>query len=184
MKRISKYSILVVGALIVVGAFSACSFHGGPEHRAQWVMEKVTKKLKLNDAQQVQLGSENLADCAMTVMATVVSRHRDERSNERLFIDAGRKVFTSDTGFNTDGYGLVLHSARTMTTLPHVHLSGLSEEHGWLRVTGGSTLAVGDRVRVVPNHVCVVMNTQNVAHIVSGEELVETIRIDARGQSN
>ena len=55
MKRISKYSILVVGALIVVGAFSACSFHGGPEHRAQWVMEKVTKKLKLNDAQQVQL---------------------------------------------------------------------------------------------------------------------------------
>lgn len=57
MKRISKYSILVVGALIVVGAFSACSFHGGPEHRAQWVMEKVTKKLKLNDAQQVQLNN-------------------------------------------------------------------------------------------------------------------------------
>ena len=57
MKRISKYSILVVGALIVVGAFSACSFHGGPEHRAQWVMEKVTKKLELNDAQQVQLNN-------------------------------------------------------------------------------------------------------------------------------
>jgi len=135
-----------------------------------------------NDAIQVKLGSANMQDCALTVMSTVVSRHRDKQSQERLFLDAGRKVFTSDTGFDTDGFGVILHSARTMTPLPHARLTGLSEEHGWLRVTGGSTLAVGDRVRVVPNHACVVMNLQDTAHIVSGENVVKTIQIDARGQ--
>ena len=55
MKRISKFSIFAIGALVVIGSFSACSFRGDPEHRTQWILEKVTKKLELDDAQQVQL---------------------------------------------------------------------------------------------------------------------------------
>ena len=55
MKRIAKYSILIVGALVVVGSFIACSSHHDPEHRAKWVLEKVGKKLDLDEAQQVQL---------------------------------------------------------------------------------------------------------------------------------
>jgi protein CpxP len=55
MKRITKYSIIVLGTLVVVGSIIACSSHRDPEHRAQWVLEKVGKKLELDETQQVQL---------------------------------------------------------------------------------------------------------------------------------
>lgn len=135
-----------------------------------------------NDAIQVALGVARPQDCALTVLASVVSRHRDSRSHERLFLDAGRKVFTSDTGYRTNGFGLAIHSPKTMTPLPHAVVNKLSEEHGWMAVPGGSTLSVGDRVRVIPNHACVVMNTQNKAYLVSGGKVVREVRVDARGQ--
>ena len=135
-----------------------------------------------NDAIQVALDVASIQDCALTVMSTVISRHRDQRSHERLFIDAGRKILTTDTGFKTDGFGTVLHSASTMHPLPHASLAKLSEEHGWLEVPGGSSLDVGDRVRVLPNHACVAINTQDSAYLVSGEEVVGKVNIDARGR--
>jgi D-serine deaminase-like pyridoxal phosphate-dependent protein len=44
-------------------------------------------------------------------------------------------------------------------------------------------MAVGDRVRIVPNHACVVVNTQDKLYYVEGEEVVATINVDARGKS-
>lgn len=135
-----------------------------------------------NDAIQLALEVAKPRDCALTVMATVVSKRRDPRSHERLFIDAGRKILTSDTGYGTHGYGQLLHSPSTMAPLPHAVIDKLSEEHGWLEVPGGSTFSVGDRVRIVPNHACVVMNTQDSAYLISEEKVVREITIDARGQ--
>ena len=135
-----------------------------------------------NDAIQSALGVAPLRNCALTVYSSIISKHPDPRgSHERVFLDAGRKILTSDTGYGTDGYGVILHSASTMTPLPHAHLDKLSEEHGWVDVPGGSTLAVRDRVRIVPNHSCVVMNTQRVAHLVDGEHRIREIAVDARG---
>jgi D-serine deaminase-like pyridoxal phosphate-dependent protein len=51
-----------------------------------------------------------------------------------------------------------------------------------VRVTGDSPLAPGDLVRVVPNHACVVSNLVDEAWIVSGEEVVDRLRIAARGR--
>ncbi|HEX7069918.1 MAG TPA: alanine racemase, partial [Rhodothermales bacterium] len=133
-----------------------------------------------NDAIQLALGSATAADCALTVLATVISKHRDRDGSERVFIDGGKKVFTSDTGAGATGFGIVLYNAQTMTALPHVEFTDLSEEHGWLRVRGGSTLSVGDRVRIIPNHACVVVATQPQFHVVDGEEVVETLTVDAR----
>ena len=135
-----------------------------------------------NDAIQSGLGVVDLQDCSLTVQATVVSKHRNPNGSERLFLDAGRKVFTSDSGYNTRGYGILLYNARTMQPLPHAVLSGLSEEHGWVKVPGGSTLDVGSRVRVVPNHACVVVNTQDQLYLVDGEEVVDTLPVHARGR--
>jgi D-serine deaminase-like pyridoxal phosphate-dependent protein len=135
-----------------------------------------------HDATQVSLGSAAWADCALTVCATVISKHRDRSGQERLFVDAGRKVLTSDGGYGTDGYGRILYNARTMTPLPHAHITGLSEEHGWVRVSGGATLAVGDRVRIVPNHACVVVNTQPLLHLVDGQDVVGRLTVDAQGR--
>ena len=55
MKTLTKTAIATVGALLVVGSISACSHHHDPEHRAQWMQKKVTKKLDLNDSQQEKL---------------------------------------------------------------------------------------------------------------------------------
>lgn len=135
-----------------------------------------------NDAIQLALGVAPARDCALTVYSSIVSKHRDPRgSHERVFLDAGRKVLTSDTGYGTDGYGIILHSASRMHPLPHAHINKLSEEHGWVDVPGGSTLAVRDRVRIIPNHACVVMNTQRTVHLVDGERHIKEITVDARG---
>ncbi len=134
-----------------------------------------------HDAEQVALGSATLADCALTVYATVVSKQPDERGGSRLFLDAGKKVFTSDTGWGTRGFGVLLYNPERMVALPHADLFALSEEHGWVRVPGAATLDVGDRVRVVPNHACVAVATQEDLVVVDGEEVVERWAVDARG---
>ena len=135
------------------------------------------------DAMQVGLGSAALADCALTAYTTVISKHRDRAGQERLFLDAGKKVFTSDTSPFTEGYGLLLYNPAEMVPLPHARITGLSEEHGWVQVRGGATLAVGDRVRVVPNHACVAVHTQDVVYLVDGDEVVHEWPVDARGRS-
>lgn len=135
-----------------------------------------------HDAIQEALGVATLQECALTVQTSIISKHRNPNGTERLFLDAGRKVFTSDTGYATDGYGILLYNARTMTRLPHAHITGLSEEHGWVRVPGGSTMDVGNTVRVVPNHACVVVNNQDQLYLVDGDQVINTLTVDARGK--
>ena len=133
-----------------------------------------------HDAMQAALGVAPLAACALTVQAAVLSIHRDDDGTDRVFLDAGKKTLTTDTGWGTTGYGLLLHSPSTMKPLPHARLGALSEEHGWVEVPGGSTFDVGDRVRVVPNHACVAVATQPRLHLVDGDEVVETWEVVAR----
>lgn len=135
-----------------------------------------------NDATQVALGAAEWDECALTVQATVVSRHRNPDGSERVFLDSGKKVFTSDRTPVTGTHGTLLWNPRVMEPLPHARLHGLSEEHGWVSVPGGSTLAVGDRVRVVPAHACVVVNTQDQVFVVDGEKVTGAWGVDARGR--
>jgi D-serine deaminase-like pyridoxal phosphate-dependent protein len=132
------------------------------------------------DAMQVALGAAPLEACALTALATVVSKHRDRAGRERLYLDAGRKVLTGDTGVGTEGYGVVLYNPARMEPHPHARLVGLSEEHGWVLVRGGSTFEVGDRLRIVPNHACVAVHTQDVMYLVEGEEVLHEVPVDAR----
>ena len=133
-----------------------------------------------HDAMQVALGAVALTDCALTVLTTVVSRHRTASGRERLFADAGSKTVTSDQGAGTDGYGQLLYDGLRMERLPHARIAALSEEHAWIDVSGGSTLEVGDRIRLVPNHACVCMHLHETAWLVDGEEVIDSLPIDAR----
>lgn len=135
------------------------------------------------DAMQVSLGAATLDDCALTVEATVVSRHRDRSGQDRLYLDAGKKVLTADTGALTEGYGIILYNPADMVPHPHARLTGLSEEHGWVTVPGGATFGVGDRVRIVPNHACVTVHTQDTFYLVDDGEVVDELPVDARGRS-
>ncbi len=131
------------------------------------------------DAMQVSLGTCTLQDCALTVLATVVSKKRHD-GVERLFLDAGKKTLTSDTGYGLVGHGVPLYNARAMRVMPHLQIVALSEEHAWCVVPGASTLDVGDRLRVVPNHACTCVATQERLFLVDGDEVLEEWHVDAR----
>ena len=134
-----------------------------------------------NDLTQVALGVCSLNECALTVLSTVVSRHRTPRGTERFILDAGRKILTSDSVPGQPGYGCILYNPRVRTAHPHASITGLSEEHGWGDVRGGSTFNIGDRVEIVPNHACVVVNMVDQIFLVDENSEVSEITVDARG---
>jgi len=133
-----------------------------------------------HDLSQVQLGTCTLEDCALTVLTTVVGVYKGQGGTARVVLDAGKKTLSSDLCPGHPGYGLALYNPRTMRPLPHTVVSRLSEEHAVLDVRGHATLAVGDRLRLVPNHACVVMATQTQYALLSPTDEVRIERIDAR----
>mgnify|MGYP006283481153 CR=1 FL=1 len=135
----------------------------------------------VHDAMQVALGAASLDACALTVLTTVVSTQTPPNGPARAFVDAGKKIFTTDTGYGTDGYGTVLANSNPMQPHPPCRLAHLSEEHGWLEGHTPASLTVGDRLRIVPNHACVTINNQNRLRVVDEDTVVDTWSVDGRG---
>lgn len=135
-----------------------------------------------HDATMVALEACGGMECALTVLSTVVSKQRNLRGQEKLYLDAGKKILTSDARFGAAGYGQVLYNPNRTLPNPHTRIVALSEEHAWVQVAGGATMEVGDRVRILPNHACVVVNTQNQMYLVEGETVLETLAIEGRGR--
>ena len=131
------------------------------------------------DRTQVALGAAGVADCALTVLATVVSKP----AGDRIILDSGSKTLTNDgaRGFTpSPGHGAVLD--RDGRVDDNLLIERLSEEHATVKVLNGSThLEPGDRVRVLPNHSCVVSNLVDQAWLVDGDR-VEPLPIAARGK--
>jgi D-serine deaminase-like pyridoxal phosphate-dependent protein len=125
------------------------------------------------DALQVALGTTGPEGCALSVAATVVSRPAPDRA----VIDAGSKTMGLDKGAHSsdllDSYGTLIDVDGS--------LARLSEEHGILRIPADSSLAVGDRIRIVPNHVCTVTNLGRRFYGLRGDRVSEAITIDAAG---
>lgn len=122
-----------------------------------------------NDRSLIARGVATEADCALHVVATVIS----VPTAHRAVIDAGSKVLTSDL-LGLEGFGLVIGR-------PDIRIDSLSEEHGRLTTDGPIRLAVGDRVRIIPNHVCVVTNMMDQVHLLKDGALRQTPVI-ARGK--
>ncbi len=131
------------------------------------------------DRTQVALGAASLDDCALTVLATVVSKP----AADRIILDCGSKTLTNDLArgiSKSPGYGAVLRGDGQIDE--SLLIERLSEEHATVRVTGGTPLKPGDRVRVLPNHSCVVSNLVDSVQLVDGDTVVVTIPIAARGK--
>jgi D-serine deaminase-like pyridoxal phosphate-dependent protein len=124
-----------------------------------------------NDRMMLAAGVAQLQDCALTVYATVVSRAAPERG----ILDSGSKTLTSDTG-GLEGHGLILEH-------PQAKIARFAEEHGFLDLSGcNDRPSVGDVVRIVPNHVCVVVNMVDRLVAVRGHEIVGELPVAARGR--
>ena len=123
-----------------------------------------------NDRSLVARGVCTWDDCALSVLATVVS----VPSASRAIIDAGSKTLTSDL-LGLTGHGHVL--GRDDLTIDQ-----LSEEHGRLVSAGPINLKVGDRLRIIPNHACVVTNMVDAVNIVEHGEISAVWPVAARGR--
>lgn len=106
-------------------------------------------------------------DCALTVYATVVSRPGDELA----IVDAGLKTMTNEFG---------LPSVRDIAGAT---LIGQSEEHGKLRLDGASvSLRPGDKIHILPSHVCTTINLHDRLYGVRNGRLETVWPVAARGK--
>jgi D-serine deaminase-like pyridoxal phosphate-dependent protein len=124
-----------------------------------------------NDRMQVKAGVATFEDCALNVYATVVSRAGEDRG----ILDAGSKTLTSDIG-GLDGHGYMLEH-------PEAKIARFAEEHGFLDLSAcNNRPSVGDIVRIIPNHVCVVVNMFDRMIAVRGDEIIGELPVAARGR--
>lgn len=123
-----------------------------------------------NDRSRVLRGVCRLEDCAITVLATIVSRP----SATRAIVDAGTKSLSSDL-LGLDGYGAIVG-------IPDARIPRLDEEHGYVEFAGPRhDLPVGSRLRILPNHACVVSNLVDRVALMRGPTLIGLADVTARG---
>jgi D-serine deaminase-like pyridoxal phosphate-dependent protein len=144
-------------------------------HEVEGVTEVRPGTYVFNDRATVDTGACALEDCALTVLATVVS----VAVPGQAVIDAGSKALAREPagGAPEEGYGILLER-------PEVRVRRMSEEHGILDL--GDTdwrPAVGERVRVVPNHVCAAVHLFDTLHGVRNEVVETSWPVAARGRA-
>ena len=124
-----------------------------------------------NDRMQVAAGVAGWNDCAATILVTVVSTPRENFA----VIDGGSKTFTSDPVRNTEEmtYGRFVEA-------PEARLYKMNEEHGFVDIE--SPVRIGDRFRVIPNHVCVAVNMHEKMYAVRGDQVEAVWTVAARGK--
>jgi D-serine deaminase-like pyridoxal phosphate-dependent protein len=123
------------------------------------------------DRMQVAFGLGSWDDCALTVLATVVSRPTETRA----ILDSGSKALAADL-CPLPGHGRI-------TAYPNAVITGLSEEHGHVDLSACEDRpAVGERVRVIPNHACVVTNLFDRVHLIRGNMVEELANVTSRGK--
>ena len=128
-----------------------------------------------NDRTTAEIGACSWDDCAFTVLATVVSTAVPNQA----VIDAGSKALGREPMRGTDtagGFGALLDR-------PEVVVASMSEEHGILDLSKTSWKpSVGERVRVVPNHVCVVVHLNDVIAGIRNDRVETSWPVAARGR--
>ena len=125
-----------------------------------------------NDMNTVVSGHCTVDDCAARIVATVVS----DSVPGKCVIDAGSKTLAADRN-STDpdrGFGQVVE-------FPHAKVTRLTEEHGELIFSpGNSRPRLGERVSIIPNHICPCVNLQQHAWLRSADGTLEPLAIEAQ----
>jgi D-serine deaminase-like pyridoxal phosphate-dependent protein len=135
------------------------------------------------DLTAVRLGVAELNDVALSVLTSVVSVN-----DEYTIFDAGSKALSSDLGphgtVGAKGFGTAFLAQTDICeerSPESLLVEKLSEEHGFLK-SGNRKMAVGDRLRIVPNHCCPVANlARELVWVEEGKE-IQHWRVAAAGK--
>ncbi len=127
-----------------------------------------------NDRNTVGVSAASLDECALSVLVTVVST---SVSNHAV-IDGGSKTFSSDRyqAEHGRGFGLIKED-------PAAEIERFSEEHGHINLSQSERkYSVGERLMVIPNHVCSTVNLHDEIYGVRGEQVETVWQVAARGK--
>jgi len=126
-----------------------------------------------NDLNTVVSKACALEDCAATVLVTVVSTARPGQ----IIIDGGSKTFSSDGLIGgSGGFGRLVEDPRAV-------FHKMNEEHGYVDIRACERrFANGDRLRVIPNHICVAVNLHERIYGVRGDEIEMAWKVEGRGK--
>ena len=148
------------------------SFTGKVPEELRGITEIRSGHYIFNDCGQIDAGLVKPDDCALRVLATVVSK-----PDEHVVIaDVGTKSLTGDVCHYRKGYGWICG-------YPEVEIYALNEEHAFLRCEAENPLQIGDKIEIIPNHACVVTNLVDRVDGFYNGKFRGTIEIDARGRS-
>lgn len=119
----------------------------------------------------------DFSKCAATVLGTIIS----QPTKDRIVLDTGAKALVSQNReggiCSTGGFGYVKNS-------DNVRIGALFDEHGLIYDEEFSKkVQIGDKIEIIPSHICPTVNLYDEAYIVSQDKIVEIISIDCRGKS-
>jgi D-serine deaminase-like pyridoxal phosphate-dependent protein len=93
-----------------------------------------------------------------------------------MIIDGGSKTFSSDGLTNGDTFGRVAEA-------PGCRFHRMNEEHGFVDITRAEReFAIGDRVHIIPNHICAAVNLHERVYGARDGEVEEIWRVEGRGK--
>ncbi|MCH7938469.1 MAG: alanine racemase [Candidatus Marinimicrobia bacterium] len=134
-----------------------------------------------HDRTQLALGSCQPEDCALTVMATVIS-HQPDRN--QVVIDAGALALSQDPGPThldaTPNWGAIVSDRANMSLYTSFNVAAMSQEHGIIKGKSAADVAglpVGCRVIILPNHSCLTAAQFDEYIVVEGERVVDRWKI-------
>lgn len=139
-------------------------------HQAKVFTEHRAGTYIYHDRYTVEKGAARLSDCALRVVATVVSRP----TAHRAILDAGSKALSSDL-LGLSGHGAIIG-------FPEVSIVRMSEEHGVVESEAPLTWEIGQRLEIIPNHACVVSNLFDQVHAIRQGEVKAIWKVAARGR--
>ncbi len=156
---------------IVSGGSTPTLFHS---HQVEGLNEIRPGTYVFNDLNTISSGACTLEECAASVLVTVVSTARERTA----IVDGGSKTFSSDWLSGAEGvtFGRVMEA-------PGTRFHKMNEEHGFLDTEKSERpLQLGEKLRIIPNHVCVVMNLHELIYGVRGETVEKIWKVEARGR--
>jgi D-serine deaminase-like pyridoxal phosphate-dependent protein len=160
-----------VPVAVVSGGSTPALFHS---HEVPGMNEIRPGTYVFNDLNTVRSGGCAPADCAASVLVTVVSTAR----KGQIIVDGGSKTFSSDRPVNSTEvtFGRIVEA-------PGASFQKMNEEHGYVDMTRAErSFDIGDRVHIIPNHVCVAVNLHEKVYGIRKDQVEEIWKVEGRGK--